>query len=138
MADEAKTTGILTTGVSANHLNELQGLVASAQLFLPPTWMIEVVDLAGDLERRGWCRVKWRRIPQWWRQKHPWSDTSLTNSAWKPFIISSALSRIPPGGYVMYAQPESNARSCAQLIRRLTLRTSLQVRRCVRSAKSSR
>ena len=108
--------GMLISGVSANHFNEIHQMVGSAQLVLPENWSITIYDLIGDLSSdqtmtiQTWCRVKLRRfVPP--TGFHGAELKKLTNSSWKAIIIQDAFRSLPLGSIVLYTDASSIFRS---------------------------
>ncbi len=60
--------GRYVTGISANHFEEVWGMVRTAQDHLSVNWSIVVYDLVGDLSSaqiadiKSWCGVEYRRM----------------------------------------------------------------------------
>ena len=97
------------TATSANHFQQLHGLIRTAQNFLPAAWRIVVYDLVGDMANHelhklsDWCGVEYRRFdPR--RLNASWNPKYLTLSVWKPLIIRDCLLEFPENqGLVLYA-----------------------------------
>lgn len=94
--------GLVVTGISANHVEEVMGFISSAQRYTPDSWQILVYELADSMPSRfaGLCRVQYRRP----RKLPPiaFDRRFLTNSAWKPLVILESVSLLAEGGLILY------------------------------------
>jgi len=121
--------GALVTGISANHLHQVRGMLQTAKTHLPTSWRFIVYDLVGDMKPvdvsrvQKWCRVDYRRFDTVSAATKSHRNLStptsnlharnvvrsmldprfLTNSAWKPLIILECLASLPEDSILVYA-----------------------------------